>query len=53
MGAFGAGSAVGDTKYRQFIMAKALRDRFRNSRNLNKGEKNLLKTVKSLGAQNA
>lgn len=53
MGAFGAGSAVGDTKYRQFIMAKALRDRFRNSRKLNKGEKNLLKTVKSLGAQNA
>ena len=53
MGLLGAGQAMGDTKYRQFIMSKALRDRYRNNRKLNQGEKNLLRTVRSLGAQNA
>ena len=53
MGAIGATSALGDTKYRQFIMAQALSDRLERGRSLREGEKKLLSTVKNLGAQNA
>lgn len=53
MGALSGAGAASDTKYRQFIMAKALRDRLRNNRELNTGETNLVQAVRALGARNA
>ena len=49
----GGGSTAAETKYRSFIMSKALRDRFKKDRKLLPGERKLIRSVRRLGAQNA
>lgn len=46
-------TSAADTKYRGFIMAKALRDRLDKKRKLLPSERRLLKTIQGLGASNA